>query len=174
MAEGHTGNRLRQSVMTTLLRQSVMQRIAGIAWLTVGLTAVVLGRAIKKPGFASNQDPGPQFFPILLGSFLALGGCILLFKSFYQAAPKTESSKEALNNRSLLLFVVGFIAYLLAMPWIGFSVASSAFVFSMIWLQGSRWFVALPLAIGLVVSIQILFGQLFHVQLPAGVLGLPL
>ena len=157
----------------TLLRQPVMQRIAGFAWLTMGLTAVVLGRAIKKPGFASNQDPGPQFFPILLGFLLALGGCILLFKSFYQPAPKTESSIDPLNNRSLLLFMVGFLAYLFAMPWIGFSLASSVFVFSMIWLQGSRWLVALAMAIGLVISVQTLFGQLFHVQLPAGVFGMP-
>jgi putative tricarboxylic transport membrane protein len=159
--------------MTTLLRQPAMQRIAGIVWFTVGLTAVVLGRAIKKPGFASNQDPGPQFFPILLGSFLALGGCILLFKSFYQSAPKKEVTKDTMNNRTLVLFIVGFLAYLLSMPWIGFSLASSIFIFSMIWMQGSRWGVALPLAIGLVISIQILFGKLFHVQLPAGVLGLP-
>jgi putative tricarboxylic transport membrane protein len=159
--------------MTTLFSQPATQRIASFVWLTIGLTAVLLGRAIKKPGFASNQDPGPQFFPILLGTLLALGGCILLLKSFYQPAPKTESSIDPLNNRSLLLFVIGFLAYLLAMPWIGFSLASITFVCLMIWQQGSRLGVALPLAIGLVIGIQILFVKLFHVQLPAGILGLP-
>lgn len=159
--------------MTPLLRQPSIQRIAGAAWLAVGIIAVVLGSAIKKPGFASNQDPGPQFFPILLGSFLAIGGCILLIKSFYPIVPREERTEGPLKKGPLLLFMIGFLVYLLVMPWIGFSLASSAFIFSMIWLQGSRWHVALSLAIGLVISIQILFGKLFHVQLPAGVLGLP-
>ena len=160
--------------MNSLLQQPAMQRIAGFVWMTLGLTAVVLGRAVKKPGFASHQDPGPQFFPILLGLGLALGGILLIVKSFLNSKSDSESSKEPLRNRVLLVFIGGFLVYLLSMPWIGFSLASCAFIFSMIRLQGSRWFVALPMAIGLVLGIQLLFGTLFHVQLPPGVLGLPI
>lgn len=159
--------------MNSLLRQPATQRIAGLVWLALGLTAVVLGRAVKKPGFAANQDPGPQFFPVMLGLLLALGGILLVVKSFLNYKSDSESPKASLQHRALLLFIGGFMTYLLSMPWIGFSLASCAFIFSMIWLQGSRWFVALPMAVGLVSGIQLLFGSLFHVQLPPGVLGLP-
>jgi hypothetical protein len=159
--------------MTMLFNPTIMQRIAGIVWLALGLTAVLLATGIQKPGFGSNQDPGPQFFPILLGAILAVGGCILLFKSFYSETTQIESSRGPSNHGTLLLFVLGFVFYLLAMPWLGFSVASSVFIFLMIWLQGSRWFFAMPVALGLVTGVQILFGYLFHVQLPSGVLSLP-
>ena len=141
--------------------------------MAVGLAAVVLGRSIRKPGFASNQDPGPQFFPELLGFILALCGIFWVLKSFQSIDKDSEVTGGTSSNRTLLLFIGGLAAYLLAMPWVGFSIASCVFVYCMIWLQGSRWFLALPLSVGLVAGIQLLFGSLFHVQLPSGVLGLP-
>ncbi len=160
-------------MMSVSLRQSIIHRTAGCFWLAVGLTAMVLGKAIKKPGFASNQDPGPQFFPILLGMALFFGGAALLIKSFFSAQTVPNPPESLAKNSSLFGFIGGFFVYLLLMPWIGFSISSVAFIFSMIWLQGTRWIAALPIAVLIVVGIQLLFGNLFHVQLPAGVFGIP-
>ena len=48
--------------------------IAALLWMGIGLIALLLAQGIRRPGMVTNQDPGPAFFPILLGSLLLLAG----------------------------------------------------------------------------------------------------
>ena len=159
--------------------QTLRQTLSGAVWLVLGLLAVILSLAIKKPGFANNQDPGPQFFPILLGVLMAAGGLTLLVKGLYakwnrkSVLPAPDAKPHLNRSRVLLLFIGGFGAYLFLIPWLGFTLSSTLYGFLLLWIQGSRWYVSLAMILILMTGTKLLFGTLFHVQLPEGVIGLP-
>lgn len=166
--------------MNPTFDKSLRQALSGAVWLVIGLVAVVLSLAIKKPGFANNQDPGPQFFPILLGALLATGGIVLVGNGLYSnwkrkkesSTPVTQPSSN--RSQALLWFIGGFAAYIFLIPWLGFTVSSTLYGFLLLWLQGSRWYVSLAMILILMIGIKLLFGLLFHVQLPEGEMGFPL
>ena len=158
-------------------RARTRQIVCGIAWLVLGLGSFVLTRLIQKPGFASSLDPGPQFFPFMLGICLVLGGCGLLAGPFLGRSSSTRvpvpPENDSHRSGSFLAFLGALMALLILLPWLGFSLACFLFASWMLWTQGSRWYVCLLISAALITGIQLLFGRLFHVQLPAGVLGLP-
>lgn len=165
--------------MNLIFDKPLRQTFSGLVWLSIGLAAIVLSGDIKKPGFANNQDPGPQFFPILLGIMMVVGGAALcgsgLFKKWKSGNQSSDASNEpeTMRTKALLGFLVGFGAYVFLIPWLGFTLSSLGFGFALVWLQGSRWYVSASMILALMIGINLLFGMLFHVQLPEGVIGFP-
>jgi len=73
-----------------------------------------------------------------------------------------------------LLTTLGLIvAYVAAVPLLGFSLSSAAFATLLSMRLGMRWHIALVAALVTTVAIKLLFTGLFRVQLPEGVFGLP-
>jgi len=165
--------------MNLTFDKPLRQTLSGLVWLSVGLAAIVLSGAIKKPGFANNQDPGPQFFPILLGTLMVAGGVALCGSGIFAKWKSGTHPSDALNKsettrtKALLGFLLGFGAYIFLIPWLGFTLSSLGFGFALVWLQGSRWYVSASMILALMIGIKLLFGMLFHVQLPEGVIGFP-
>lgn len=216
--------------MSLAQEKPIKQTIAGLVWLVIGLVTMALVWDIKKPGFGNNQDPGPQFFPLLIGYLITIGSMrytmrngyfygslvvILLawvkrwlffdgdhftWLQFYplwitvvlavggallattQRFIKTKSDSHQTQSepeegtthfKALIAFAGGFALYIFLIPWIGFSLASVLFGFVLVWLQGSRWYVSMVMNLSLIVGIKVLFGMIFHVQLPEGVIGFP-
>jgi hypothetical protein len=165
--------------MNTTFDKSSRQTLSGAVWLILGLLALVLSMDIKKPGFANNQDPGPQFFPILLGVLMTTGGVALCGSGLFAKWKSATHPSGALNKsettrtKALLEFLLGFGAYIFLIPWLGFTLSSLGFGFALVWMQGSRWYVSGSMILALMIGIKLLFGMLFHVQLPEGVIGFP-
>ncbi len=133
-----------------------------------------------------NHDPGPHALPVLLGLALVIGVVALIGweairrrgrKNGDSQAEETEASLpengiEELPGgaRNVVLITGALAAYLVALPWLGFTLATLIFgVAIMTWL-GVRWPIALAVSAVMIVSIRMLFVWGFQVQLPEGVL----
>ena len=118
-------------------------------------------RGIRQPGFATNQDPGPAFFPILLGSLLLLAGLWRLIlsiragKTSQHSGTHSESTSKGMAGRgNFWKWFPSLLIYPVLMPQVGFILSSALFAAWMLWVQGSRWWVAILVAAALAMTIQ--------------------
>jgi hypothetical protein len=72
-----------------------------------------------------------------------------------------------------VVVMVLVVAYVAAMPWLGFSFSTALFVVGLSLRLGAHWLTATLTALVLVLVVRLLFVVLFKVQLPMGQLGLP-
>lgn len=159
----------------------------GVVLAAMGLLAVLLASGLEYHPLGDNRDPGPRAFPLGLGVCLLAGGAAELVQWVRRRAKTRRSdSPDAASwfssvrpavasprNRDALLLVAGVAIYVPAISWVGFALSTVMFSGAAMWRLGTRWWLAGALGLLLVVVIQLLFGTLFHVQLPAGRLGLP-
>lgn len=134
----------------------------------IGAAAIILAFGIPETGFQNRFDPGPSAVPVLIGIFLLAGG----IAEGIRAAREAPILPEIIPG-DFGIFVGALILYALAMPYTGFGLATVILSSLMTWYLGSRWWVAIALAVSLVVVVHVLFVYLFRVPLPSGVLGLP-
>lgn len=119
---------------------------------------------------------GPGFYPrIVLGgtAFLALLVIVAGVIARRRAAP--AAAPEVRANRALVVIAFGiFAAYAVALPWLGFRLATFAFLVAMPSAleppRGSRrrWIVVLVLATVATVAIHLVFERYLQVLLPRG------
>ena len=176
MGESDPGNGIRSKPMSEpSIQARVDSRWAAVLWMVIGALALLLSRGIRQPGFATNQDPGPAFFPILLGSLLLLAGLWRLILSIragktsqHSETHSESTSKGMAGQGNFWKWFPSLLIYPVLMPQVGFILSSALFAAWMLWVQGSRWWVAILVAAALAMTIQGLFGQVFHLQFPPG------
>jgi len=152
-----------------------------------GLFLVGLGTAAAYGGWllppVPGQPVGPNVFPLVIGSGLALCGLAITFgigRTFEeeeeiipleagQAQPPTGKlyGLRALLPPALLLF------YVAAADRLGFIVTAALIVFVTSSALGARWKLSLPLAVLAPIAIHLIFSKLLRVPLPAGLLSMP-
>jgi hypothetical protein len=126
-----------------------------------------------------NSDPGPFALPMGLGVLLGIGlliqaGSWWHSRGITETAPQemaTEELKPHTNNVAVL--VVSLTAYLLLLPWAGFSITTLCFAGGLICWFGSPLWTGLLAGVILTAVVRVVFAVLFKVPLPDGVLGLP-
>lgn len=135
-----------------------------------------------KSGVLMNEyDPGPYLLPIALGAVLVFG---LIAQVFWfsrtrpaEVDPATtdpgEEDSAPPQNGLALLIIAALAAYLLLMPWVGFSLATVLFAAGLIWRFGSGLGTAVFSAVLLTIVVKALFTIVFKVPLPEGELVLP-
>jgi putative tricarboxylic transport membrane protein len=155
--------------------------LLGVALMLLAAVAFWFALDIGRTGTGGGHDPGPRFFPMLLSTLLFVSGAFQAVWALFQRAESRPADAEAGLDKSLaksrphrwLILLAGLIVYVVALTWVGFAlstVAMSAGV--MVWL-GNRWWVALTVAVVMVLAVRLLFVVMFRVQLPTGELGLP-
>lgn len=151
----------------------------GYVLIVFALGTLYLSRDIAELGLGSNADPGAKLFPVGLSIMLAIAGGIEIWKNRRRsdAAGEDESEPvaragEGKRARALGLFLT-FCAYIVAIPWLGFTLSTLVLATAMMMLLGARLKVALSVSIVLALFVNLLFVALFHVPLPTGVLGIP-
>ncbi|MDE2378940.1 tripartite tricarboxylate transporter TctB family protein [Bradyrhizobium sp.] len=154
-----------------------------------GSFLVVLGAAAAYGGWllppVPGQPVGPNVFPLVIGSGLALCGLAIVFgigHSFEEEeelVPVEEGQAKAapppgrfyglraLLPPALLLF------YVIAAERLGFIITAALIVYATSTALGARWKLALPLAALAPIGIHLIFGKLLRVPLPAGLLPMP-
>ncbi len=133
---------------------------SGVIFVAVGIAAVALGRD-HPMGTAMRM--GPAYFPMMLGSLLALIGLALILRAVIQPGPSVEAftfGKPAMVLGSnvlfgLLLRPLGLVVALVALVLVS-AYASEKF----------RWPAALVLAIGLAAFSAIAFVRLLGLPIP--------
>lgn len=132
------------------------------------------------PGFYRIPGiPGPTVFPLALG--IAMAACALWLLVFPEkevaddSAPQPAEPVEAQPRSGRWQFYLMWalmLGYVVWMPYLGFVASSSLLLLSLFRLLGERrWTVAVPLAIGFSLVIQIAFAKGLQIRLPAGILA---
>ncbi len=153
-----------------------------------GLFLVGLGAAAAYGGWllppVPGQPVGPNVFPLVIGTGLALCGLAIAFgigHSFEeeeelipvegsqpkQAPPGRFYGLRALLPPALLLF------YVAVADRLGFIITAGLIVFVTSTALGARWKLSLPLAVLAPIGIHLIFSKLLRVPLPAGLLPMP-
>ncbi|WIX31922.1 tripartite tricarboxylate transporter TctB family protein [Salinicola sp. JS01] len=130
----------------------------------------------------AGELPSSMWEPLGAGAFprLVLGALILFNLALaLQAAmalghaPRGGGTLAWLYQRRLAFATLAaFALYALAMPWLGFPLASLSFLLAVQWLlgarRGRRLLVAAVVAVAFGLGLHLLFGQVFQIPLPAG------
>ena len=147
-----------------------------MALIVVGGVCFIGGLRIEQSVTSDEDDPGPKALPLVLGGALFLGGvgsCIsMLIRPRQEDAPsgKTDAGMAGFGNAPVALSA--FVAYVIAIGWLGFQVSTLTFVWSMLVWLGARWWSALLMAVLVIGVVRFVFGNLLYVQLPEGAFGL--
>lgn len=131
-------------------------------------------QAMRELGHGRQGEIGSGLWPLLALS-ACLGLSVLQVYLSWKSSRKTRSSSRAARGerprkKELILAVVVFGIYLIAIPWLGFFLATFLFVPSVAWALGERRFRVLALgAIVVTGAILALFGWFISIPFPRGV-----
>lgn len=112
------------------------------------------------------NSPDPSFFPWVLTVLLLILSCALLIQGFKASSEKVLPDKIGSMVRPVTCLVF-FALYLVALPWLGFLIASIPFFAGMVMIFGERrktWWI--PFSIGVPLFLFLLFQYLFQIPLP--------
>ncbi|WFF41965.1 tripartite tricarboxylate transporter TctB family protein [Salinicola endophyticus] len=126
--------------------------------------------------------PSSMWEPLGAGAFprLVLGTLILFNLALaLQAAMALGQARRGAGTlawlyqrRLAFATLAAFSLYALAMPWLGFPLASLSFLLAVQWLlgarRGRRLLVAAIVAVAFGLGLYLLFGQVFQIPLPTG------
>ncbi len=149
----------------------------GLFLLALGSVGMVWGLRMDVPGFVSRGDPGPRTFPLTMSAVLLAGGLWQCVRGMRGVRPRgsNEGVQGAGRGRWLRWCGVaaGIAAFAALLPWTGFRLTAFFFVVAYLRASGLAWWKGLGAAALLLLAIEVLFGWLFRVQLPAGRMGWP-
>jgi len=157
---------------------------------TTGLFLVGLGALAAYGGSrlppVPGQQIGPNVFPLVIGSGLAICGLMIAFGVGHKFEEEAEAdlaaiggAKDAAPERgffyslrvlvppALLLF------YVLAVDRIGFIPTAAIIAFTAAVMLGARLKLAVPVAVLAPVGVHLVFSKLLRVPLPDGYLPMP-
>jgi putative tricarboxylic transport membrane protein len=152
-----------------------------------GLFLVGLGAASAYGGWqlppVPGQPVGPNVFPLVIGTGLALCGLAIAFGIGHSFEEEEETvpydggeapgprgqlyGLRALLPPALLLF------YVLVADRLGFIITAALIVYATSTALGARWKLSLPLAMLAPIVIHLIFSKLLRVPLPIGLLPMP-
>lgn len=149
----------------------VKRKFSSIFWEGIVLFAVsILGIVMS---FISHKDfnvewkLSPYLFPLIISIFLFILSISILASSLKENEKRKQ--KEKGDIKSLLIFGLICVLYLLVLNFLGFVLSSILLLISLMILLGERrwWFIALVSIISTVV-IYLLFAKYLSVMLPKG------
>ena len=169
-----------------------MARRGSLGYVLILFAGLVLflTRRIESFGLGSNADPGARLFPIALSIVLAIAGGLVIWIDLRGRAKcreveeigievenEIEIEGDAGGSIEKRLQVGGllaaFLIYIVALPWLGFGLSTLTLATLMMRILSASWKLSITVSIVLLLIVYLLFGLLFHVPLPTGILGLP-
>ncbi len=137
------------------------------AGLLIALSAAVFVVSADFPG-GRGGDPGAAFFPRLIAGTIAVLAFGLLVKDVTRSERDAHEIDLAIVRR--LAVVTAFpMFYIFVMPLVGFPLTTVAFLAGLMWYSGARSVpIVLGSSIGVMLVLYYLFGVLFQVPLPEG------
>ena len=153
-----------------------------------GLFLVGLGAAAAYGGWllppVPGQPVGPNVFPLVIGSGLALCGLAIAFGigHYFEEEehlnpvegnePKPPPAGKWYGLRALLPPAL-LLFYVAVADRVGFIMTAGIIVFVTATALGARWRLALPLAVLAPIVVHLIFSKLLRVPLPIGLLPMP-
>jgi putative tricarboxylic transport membrane protein len=152
-----------------------------------GSFLVVLGGAAAYGGWllppVPGQPVGPNVFPLVIGSGLALCGLAIVFgigQTFEEEEEiipieggETRPPAGKLYGIRALLPPALLLFYVAVADRLGFIITAALIVYVTATALGARWKLSLPLAMLAPIGIHLIFSKLLRVPLPIGLLPMP-
>jgi putative tricarboxylic transport membrane protein len=155
-------------------------RISSILLVVLSGLWIYWARQLPYPKFAQVSNMGPGDFPTIIAVMLAIFAVWQFVDTFrlpvekteMESGDETESLKNPKARRDILTGFGLFTVMLVAMPFIGFSLAASVFVCLFLLLIGRyRFYLAVPVAVLIPSLLWFIFAYLLTVPLPEGPWG---
>jgi len=163
---------------STDLKRFNQDHIIGVACLFVSAAILYLTRAFPKASTGASDLTGPSFYPNLLAILFILCGIYEIVHGF-----KEVEGRNSIGLASILKgirnpgFVNVFLIFLLTvffivfMNLLGFIICSYIFLFILMWRFGVPLIRNIFYSIIYVLFLLLVFGKIFSIYLPSGVLG---
>ncbi|MCX5734694.1 MAG: tripartite tricarboxylate transporter TctB family protein [candidate division NC10 bacterium] len=126
-------------------------------------------------------QPGPGYFPTIVGAFLVLTAAACLIQALAvgrRGSPTEEAAEDAAPAQSARqtgktwLLLIFLVLYVLALQPVGFPIALTVFLVASIWVFGYRkWLPVAGIAVALTVISYLTFVVWLKVPLPLGILS---
>lgn len=144
----------------------------GFVLIIISLLVIKESLTFPKVVVAGRKLPGPAFFPVLLSIVLILTGLCEIITGWRMPVGKEkfEWNWGTTNNVIIIFFL---FVYVLLMRIFGYALSTFLFAFILMLRLKVRFGRAIVIAIFTVLFIVGIFGQVFHIQLPIGSIGLP-
>ena len=149
-------------------------KLSDTVWgvLLLALSAAILWNVRTFPQIP-GQSIGPAAFPGLLAVLLAACAVALIVRGVRAGETKLVLG-EWLRSRhhagNFALTVAALLFYIVAADKLGFIVSALLILLALFWKLGVRTRVSVPVAVGTVFFIHVVFYKLLRVSLPWGVL----
>lgn len=157
-------------------KQLNQEHLVGIVCLMIALFVLLITPSFPK-GQANMNMTGPAFFPNVLAYILILCGIYEIIIGFFQEPGRIDMNFAHLwaGLRSpqivnVLLIVLSLIFFILFFERLGFVVCTFLILFLIMSRLGVPLLKNLVYTICFVVMILVIFGRLFSISLPSGVL----
>lgn len=141
-----------------------------IAVVLVGFSVLYLVSSFRL-AIGNPRNPGPGFFPIVIGGILTVCTVVYLTRVIRRGMPREEATTSAArkNYRAIAVIVASGIVYPLILGTLKFLVSTFAVTFCMLYiLKPQRLFSSIFLALAMVIASFIVFSRLLGVGLPMG------
>ena len=138
----------------------MIDRLFGVFLLFLGVYVVYGGLTLEVP---FSYDPlGPKTFPVILGALLSALSLVVIAK------PEKSHFPQSATMLNTVLIVVLLVLYSLSFNFLGFLLSTALLVFFISRIFKGTTKQALGSAIGVSLSVYVLFGVLLDVALPSG------
>jgi len=149
-------------------------KLSDTVWgvLLLALSAAILWNIRNFPQIP-GQSIGPGAFPGLLAVGLATCALVLIVRGLRAGETKLVLGDWLRSPRhagNFALTLAALLFYIVAADRLGFIVSAILILLALFWKLGVRTKVAVPVAIGMVFFIHLVFYKLLRVYLPWGVL----
>lgn len=156
-------------------KKQVGEFASSLVLILIGVVYLVYGSRYPWERLA---NPGPGFFPAVIGAIFLAGSAVLCVSSFFHSRKEPGNtsagahSQPDAGSRKLWLLLALLAVYLLTVEPIGYLINSFLLMFFSARLMGARGLGrTLLLAVGMTLGTYLLFGVWLQVPLPKGIWG---
>lgn len=147
------------------------QRLLGAGLALFGLAIVYLSLQLPAPIAATRIQYGAGFFPIILGTVIAISGALLAVAKSALVHDEDEGERFALRDFGKpLIVLIAALIYVYFSQQIGFLLLAPVILTGLLLLGRVGWLQALAIGIIGSVVIYVVFAKLLLVPLPLGLL----
>lgn len=148
-------------------------KISSLVWLLAGLFITI--KSIFSLELGTVRDPGPGFFPLILGIALSFLSLAILIGAILAKPEENRSLRKLWAGLSWpkMFYTIGvLLIYPIILDMVGF-LLTTLFILTLlcIGIEPKRWKLGIALSILASVCSYVLFDWILQVQLPRGLLG---
>ena len=116
-----------------------------------------------------EERVGPDVYLIVMGVLIV---CCVLGEVLMAGSPFEERGRPGKKQREVVLILGLFVAYLILLPYLGFTFSTAIFLFSFaLLIPRYRWEWAVAMAAIVTFSYYLIFAEIGQVVLPRGIIG---